>query len=283
MTAEAPQQKGVPLPDESKIGLSEFVARVLNQLSLSAWLPAAFFVVSLAIMLTFRHQRAIDLGVLVTTLRDSSVQWTIVLTAVPGLVIATLITQAFSFEAIRALEGYWRRGGLIAQTRTRMIKHELERKNRIAQRRTEVGHQAFLASRGRWVDLEEDPAVIDAMEAISRGKYPKKASPAVVKKAKDLNWKSLCDPWLIAEVNHLREAHREFPVDSRILPTRLGNLIRAVEDKLTHAGDDLSGLPFGGGLLPLPKFSSSMTSSVPGWTCTAPSSSVHSPSPSCHR
>jgi hypothetical protein len=37
-------------------GLSAFVARVLDQLSLSAWFPAALFTVSLAILLQFRRQ-----------------------------------------------------------------------------------------------------------------------------------------------------------------------------------------------------------------------------------
>ena len=45
-------------PTGSVNGLSAFVARILDQLSLSAWLPAAFLAASLALLLQFRADKS---------------------------------------------------------------------------------------------------------------------------------------------------------------------------------------------------------------------------------
>ncbi len=105
---EAPNKdQPATLPDS---GLSQFAARVLGQLSLSAWLPAALLTLIGTLVVQFADQGSIDLGNAIAALtRD---KWSVVLLVVPVLVIATLVTQAFSFEAIRTLEGYWHRGAL---------------------------------------------------------------------------------------------------------------------------------------------------------------------------
>lgn len=90
---------------DSPDGISAFVARVLDQLSLSAWFPAAFLTSGVALLLEFRSNRSASISNAVADLAAHPVPALIMM--VPLLVIATLVTQAFSFEAIRLLEGYW--------------------------------------------------------------------------------------------------------------------------------------------------------------------------------
>ena len=106
--------------------LSQLLAKILNQLSLSAWLPSAALVLIIAFIL--------ELGAnldpppprtLETTSHTTTPSWTVndvlahtfstvghasfgaVTLLIVVIVVATMITQAFSFEAIRLLEGYW--------------------------------------------------------------------------------------------------------------------------------------------------------------------------------
>lgn len=56
-----------------------------------------------------------------------------------------------------------------------------------------------------------------------------------------MSWRSRCDPWDLARVDHLTAEQADYPLTSRVLPTRLGNVIRATEDGLRHAGQDVEG------------------------------------------
>lgn len=53
---------------EAPSGVSAFVARVLDQLSLSAWVPSALLTLCLALLLQFRAQRSVDLAAATTAL-----------------------------------------------------------------------------------------------------------------------------------------------------------------------------------------------------------------------
>ncbi len=139
------KQKGAPAQADVESGLSQFVARVLGQLTLGAWLPAALFVSVGALVTQFAIQGSVSLGPAISALLSD--KWAFVILSVPVLVLATLVTQAFSFEAIRALEGYWtRRSPLVATSRV-LINAHLHRKNKTRDRRLALSHQAFLVSR----------------------------------------------------------------------------------------------------------------------------------------
>jgi hypothetical protein len=91
--------------------LSQFLARILQQLAISAWLPAAAlagltaFVFRLGSVFDERPQRgaAEAVGAAFTALAGLKVGGALLL--VETVVVATTLTQAFSFEAIRVLEG----------------------------------------------------------------------------------------------------------------------------------------------------------------------------------
>lgn len=96
--------------DDAVQGLAALAARILDQLSLSAWLPAGFLMAALAFLLSFSRPANDSFFLAVEGI---ATQWLIVLvTGIPGLILVTTVTQAFSFEAIRRLEGYggWGRG-----------------------------------------------------------------------------------------------------------------------------------------------------------------------------
>ncbi len=84
--------------------LSQFVAKVLDQLSLSAWLPSAALVLSLAFVVNLRGTEG-AFGPAVAAFADYTIAAGLFLFA--SVVVLTMVTQAFEFEAIRFLEGYW--------------------------------------------------------------------------------------------------------------------------------------------------------------------------------
>lgn len=74
-------------------GVSAFIARVLDQLSLSAWFPAAFLTAGIAVILEFRSTKSASVPDAVAKLTAHSLQALVIM--IPLLVIAAVITQAF--------------------------------------------------------------------------------------------------------------------------------------------------------------------------------------------
>ena len=130
-SSEAPEQTPSANSSSAPEGLSAFTAKVLDQLSLSAWLPAAFVTLSGSIVLGFRANNGLNLTPLIAYVNDHP--WTFGLLAVPTVVCLTLLTQAFSYEAIRLLEGYWRWPGPADWVRSLMVSWHTGRSRRNSQ------------------------------------------------------------------------------------------------------------------------------------------------------
>ena len=222
-------------------GLSQLAARVLGQLSLSAWLPGALLAFIGTLVVTFARQGRVDLPDALTLLLQD--KWAAVLMVLPTLVMATLITQAFSFEAIRTLEGYWHRGGPTRWVQRMMIEKQLERKRSIREARLALSHQAFIESRPLWLEAIFSPALVDALELASLelddSDVRARMKRSDLKKLRFHDWQSRCSPVSMARIYHLSKAEEDFPADHRILPTRLGNVMRATEDRLSAGADDI--------------------------------------------
>lgn len=218
--------------------MSAFAARVLDQLALSAWLPAALFTGAGALLIQFRLQRSLDVPAALSAISADKLQ--LLILALPTLVIATLITQAFSFESIRTLEGYWRRRGLAQMFRTIMIKRHVRRKERLSRWRRTAAQQAFAVARPRLL-VHNTHAVVNALESQMLGLAPPDMSPADETKVARMTWRSMCDAWDLAKVDQWASQENDYPVASRVLPTKLGNVLRATEDSLTHADQDVEG------------------------------------------
>jgi hypothetical protein len=223
-------------------GVSAFIARVLDQLALSAWLPAAFLTASVAVLLEFRSEKSTSILRAVGLLTANPLQVLVIM--IPLLVIATVITQAFSFEAIRILEGYWHGRGVISLTRGLMIRRHVRRKKAIIERRLKESEQALRAAIPDMIMSGVPQPIVQAIQADLSGKEPPRLTGKQVALLENTNWRGWCDAWRLARVDYLINEENCYPATYRILPTKLGNLLRATEDELRHAGDDLQGFVY---------------------------------------
>jgi len=240
MESSSPESDMKPeLAVVSREGISVFIARVLDQLTLSAWLPAALFTAAVALLLQFRQQGSVNLLHAVRMLTADPVR--VLVLMIPLLVIATIVTQAFSFEAIRTLEGYWRRRGLGGCARTFMIRRHVRRKEAIARRRGRALEKAFYIAEPRMLKDKIPFPVVNALKAEAF----EVVQPSLTDEEREefivTDWRDWCDAWVLAKIDHLSNDKNAYPDTSRILPTRLGNLLRATEDRLQNTGGDLQG------------------------------------------
>lgn len=220
-------------------GISAFIARVLAQLTLSAWLPAAFLIAGGAVLLQFRSARSANLLKAVRELTADPIQVLVII--IPLLVIAAVVTQAFSFQAIRALEGYWPGRGPVSLARTLMIRRHIHRKKALNKRRLGEAEKALRTAMPAMLMSGIPFPIVKALEAFLSGKEPPQLTSEEREVAVSTEWRSWCDAWRLAKVDHLMNEEESYPDTFRILPTKLGNLLRATEDQLRHADDDLQG------------------------------------------
>jgi hypothetical protein len=82
-------------PGES---FSLFVTRILDQLSLSSWLPAITFICNLALILQLRSQHNFDVARAITSLTAKPLGTLIVLLF--SIILASVVMQAFEFEGL---------------------------------------------------------------------------------------------------------------------------------------------------------------------------------------
>lgn len=239
MTVPESRDPSTGVPADTLAGLSAFVARVLDQLSITAWLPSAFLTVAGAFLLQFRAQRSLNFAVAANNLTKHPP--TVLILAVPVLVSITLVTQAFSYEAIRILEGYWQRPGAASILGNLMIRWQVHRKASVHDRRISAREKAFSHARPRLLKGNVPHELVNALEAKALAIPLPPLTPEQKARLDKMNWRSKCNAWELARIDHLLMLEGYYPEDSRILPTRLGNILRASEDKLRHAGQDLEG------------------------------------------
>jgi hypothetical protein len=241
-TSNAPDKSTDGSP--SAEGISAFLGRVLDQLSLSAWLPAAMLVGSLSVLLQLHAQRNRDVAKAATNLVNKPLGLLVVLLF--AVVLATMITQAFEFEVIRLLEGYW---GNRRFTRgiLHLSVHWQQRKfYRLLRERDELTLRAFREA--KLIENGFVPAdkryIVDLIEgeladggAETHG-WREKRRAREAQKYKE-TWRQFAPANLMSRLEAVESQIREYPQPYRMLPTKLGNVIRAVEDSIPAAqGDD---------------------------------------------
>jgi hypothetical protein len=225
---------------DSPDGVSAFIARVLDQLTLSAWLPAAVLTASVAILLQFRSDRSANTLTAVRALTADPVR--VLVLMVPLLVVATVVTQAFSFEAITTLEGYWYRRGPANLARTLMIRRHVRRKEAIKRRCIRATERAFYAAEPRMLRDGIPFPIVNAVKALALGVPEPPLTDEETNRLNGMDWQCWSDAWLISKVEHLSRQEKTYPPETyRVLPTRLGNLMRATEDQLKHTEGDVQG------------------------------------------
>lgn len=240
--------------------LSQFVARVLDQLSLSAWLPSAALV--LLVYLVFALGSVLDadppmcgtekspkecgpsaaLGLAFRSMTEVTLGGVALLLV--AIVVLTMLTQAFAFEAIRTMEGYWGAWGVTERIAAR-------RSTRWASRRTDLDAQHRDLAERAWAQAR---SAISAQQAVRKGlgksvvytpdmlEFFEAAmfqrdstailTPAQEQKAMGIPWQEHADPDVLRRMVSVDKARRDFPKPRRALPTRFGNVLRHHEDEM---------------------------------------------------
>jgi hypothetical protein len=220
-------------------GISAFIAKVLNQLSLSAWLPAATFAASVTMLAQFRSQKSLSVGNALTAITDRP--GPVLVLILPVLVLTTMLTQAFSFGAIRALEGYWMRRGPMAWLRSLMIRRHARHRDRLDTRRAKLAKSAFDRVRTAYLG-EYSYAVVSALELQAVEKDVPALSVEDQAMYDAITWRDLCKPWDLAKVDQVDLQLKDYPeLPTRTMPTKLGNILRRTEDSLDNADADVQG------------------------------------------
>ena len=166
MDLEKPAQMTVEAPGaRTRETLSQLVARILDQLSLSAWLPAGALVSIAVFLVGVRAEGSVAAamsGII-------EMGWTSLALLIGAVVLVTMITQAFAFGAIRLLEGYWGPSQVankladIGCWNRRRIRRRLE--ERLDRYQTEAGAM----SREKMLRSKIPKEIVDLVEAMRVG------------------------------------------------------------------------------------------------------------------
>jgi hypothetical protein len=233
------QRASPRMPSES---LSQLVARILDQLSVSAWLPAVALVGGLTSLVVL-HQE--DYAVRDATRAVANAGWLGLVAIIGAVIVATMVTQAFQFESIRLLEGYWdssRVGSWLSNT---LSQTHIRRRNGLEAEGSTLRLNAYAVARQRMLDGGIPSQIVDAVERNFHG-YPSEPSTPddVRQRALLIDWRSfgpVNDVRRLAaiDVQRARIPRRDF----RVLPMTLGNVLRSYEE-ISHdpASGSLEGM-----------------------------------------
>lgn len=221
-------------------GVSGFTTRILEQLAVSAWLPAAMLIGIGTLLVQLHENNNLDVPKAVDDI--ASKPWGVLVILAFGLVLATMVTQAFSFGIIRALEGYWRPSRLLDSFTKARVKHHVKRAARITQRASVLQQKLFESARARLL-REEERDYVDVWEAdvyeIPREKW-RQQDDGVIAEASEIDWREKADPALAALFYRAHQRAEDYPsARNRVLPTTLGNVLRASEEGLNLKGSAL--------------------------------------------
>jgi hypothetical protein len=223
--------------------LSSFLARVLDQLAVTAWLPAVMLVGVLALLVELFERPDLGLDIPAALERLANAPWGTIIVLVFAVILTTMITQAFSFGGIRLLEGYWGHRGINSWFTRRAVGRQARRLAHTKERVIKLEQQTFISARPKLIG----PVPREQLDHIEQRVFriPKEqwvASPEAQTKAASVKWRSQADPSIVAVLDRAYARVSTFPRQPhRLLPTSLGNMIRAHEDKLNQRGGELEG------------------------------------------
>jgi hypothetical protein len=217
--------------DSGSPGLSQVLGKVLQQLSVSAWVPAAMLVGNAAVLLQLHSDNDYNIARAARELTGKPLGTLIILAF--SLILVTVVTQAFEFEVIRFLEGYFDstnnlfQAFIAARIRRHQGKREkLDRKLGEADKKAREEAVAHMRKfRGY------DPKVLDyIIEPPARDS--KEFGNEAAQKAETTDWRRHAPPVELYRIESTAAKLDSYPEKNRLLPTRLGNVLRAAEDKI---------------------------------------------------
>ncbi|MBK6502590.1 MULTISPECIES: hypothetical protein [Candidatus Microthrix] len=149
-----------------------------------------------------------------------------------AVVLLTTVTQAFEFGSIRFLEGYWGTARL-PQWVADLFAGRWERWEKEARgRREELQLEAFRSAERRYANAIDDIDVVRHVHAdlLDVASVPKLSSDQE-ELLNELDWRDYASARTMRRLEAHEKRMNRFPRSSRIMPTRLGNLLRASEDR----------------------------------------------------
>ena len=231
-----------PSRDSATEGLSQLAARILNQMAISAWLPAA----ALVLMLAFLTQLGVALD------SEDVHGWFEIAAAAFGelgsmqagsffllagaVVVLTMLTQAFTFESIRLLEGYWGTRGPFRWLALLMCKWHRHRVNNLTDRFVDLSRAAWDSADQAVRDEEHDnPEFTDDMLMSLRRTVRQCGEPPELSEDEQeivdaYEWQGHATPEVLRCRTIVERRLSDYPLPHRVLPTRLGNVLRHHED-----------------------------------------------------
>jgi hypothetical protein len=211
-----------------KESFSQLIARILDQLSLSAWLPSAALIMATIFTVQIRRANgsAAKAFALITEFGPSEI-----VLAIAAVVVGTVVTQAFEFEAIRALEGYWGPGRALNVLASWRCRRHVAKHDALSQRRDKALIAAFGVADVTMRRKQIPGRLVDVVKGelfdLDTG-----ATDEELNAAMKVPWRQYGDAAQLRVVESIDERLRSFPPAAyRVLPTKLGNTLRAYEDR----------------------------------------------------
>lgn len=228
--------------------LSQLIARVLEQLSLSAWLPAA----ALTMLVTFIIQVGDVLGdfdslkgggepihhgpgtVISSALEEmASISIGGAVLLVMTVVVVTMVTQAFTFESIRLLEGYWGVWRPVERVAQARAKHWRNVRKQLVKRQRQLTKRAW--KKAKVHIAADDDYTNDMIHALAAqvlgGEAPTTLNEAQVALVDSTDWWQHAPSDLRRRHVNVDKVLDDFPLTKHMMPTRLGNVLRRFENE----------------------------------------------------
>jgi hypothetical protein len=218
---------------------SAFVAKVLDQLSLSSWFASAILVSGAVLLLQLRFEYSHGKRLADSLFAIEHYPPRTFLMILGTLVIANIFIQSFTFEMIRIFEGYWGAthiGNLLRRTTSKFHAWRYEnlrrRGARVSNKSLDIAtHKLFRGGEPlaiveyiRWSNIDKTDGSQRPQEPI--------LDPEQATRANELNekWRSLVPKHLRLYEQALLMALSSYP-KGVIMPTKLGNVLRSYEEQ----------------------------------------------------
>ncbi|GAA4361017.1 hypothetical protein GCM10023145_37140 [Angustibacter luteus] len=158
-----------------------------------------------------------------------------------AVVFSTVMTQAFEFEMIKLLEGYWTDRWWARQLRRRRVTSlkvegaEVRKLAKRLERRTRKSSFGKLAGGDKALKRRLKGRV--RLRAGANEAPPDPEADYLL-----MHWRTAAEPAALRRLESVEREARNFPAAHRTMATRLGNTLRAREDRMKLAdGGDLEG------------------------------------------
>ena len=161
------------------------------------------------------------------------------------IIVVTMLTQAFSFEAIRVMEGYWATWSWFEAVGDHWTRRSVKRHDRLDQKYNHARRRAWAESRPkiemRQAELERknrprelsDRQIIALETLVLGGGAPDGITRVDVESVVGWDWEKYASPQARRRQLNAELKRDDFPEDmGHVMPTRLGCVLRRYEDAM---------------------------------------------------